>query len=321
SAVSIRHQSYNQLALHSNQSREIGELLILIWTWPFGEPFPLNTCLSVYGISGCNLTTDRSVYNHADAVIIHHYDVMRSKHLPPKESRPHYQRWIWFNIEPPIVTENLNMLDNLMNMTMTYRHDSDIVIPYGYLKPINTPQTFMIPTKTKLVAWVVSMWYPGTRRAAYYEDLKKYIQIDVYGKHHTPLGWEDFYSTISQYKFYLAFENCNHKDYITEKLWGNAFGMGAVPVVLGAPRENYERYMPSDSFIHVDDFSSPKELAEFLINLDKDDLRYKQYFNWRSQYAPVREVGWDRHYCKACRALHQAQGYQVIPSIAKWFLS
>ncbi|XP_077148826.1 4-galactosyl-N-acetylglucosaminide 3-alpha-L-fucosyltransferase FUT5-like [Ranitomeya variabilis] len=296
------------------------QLLILVWTWPFGELFPLDTCQSIYGISGCTLTADRKMLSQADAVIIHHFDIMHNKDLP-QGSRPGYQRWIWFNIEPPIITENLKMLDNLINLTMTYREDSDIFLPYGFLKPLKEPQAFKIPSKSKLVSWVVSKWYPSNKRTSYYEELKNYIQIDVYGKEHKELSWDNFYSTISQYKFYLAFENSDHKDYITEKLWINSFNVGVVPVVLGASRKNYERFIPPDSFIHVDDFHSPKELALFLLELDKDDLRYEQYFKWKSKYGLVVEQGWDNYYCKACRELQEKPGYKVIPSVEKWFFS
>ncbi|XP_066439281.1 4-galactosyl-N-acetylglucosaminide 3-alpha-L-fucosyltransferase FUT5-like [Eleutherodactylus coqui] len=296
------------------------QLLILVWTWPFGETFPLDTCQSIYGLTGCDLTTDRELLSQADAVIIHHYDIMYTKDLP-QGSRPHYQRWVWFNIEPPSITKNLEMLDNIINLTMTYREDSDIFLPYGFLKPLKEPQKFTIPSKSKLVSWVVSKWYPGNRRTSYYEELKKHIHIDVYGNGTQNLSWDNFYNTISQYKFYLAFENFNHKDYITEKLWNNAFHVGVVPVVLGTPRKNYERFIPPDSFIHVDDFPSSKELALFLLELDKDNARYEQYFKWRSNYAPVRDIGWDNHYCKACREIQENKGYKVIPSVEKWFLS
>ncbi|XP_040181070.1 3-galactosyl-N-acetylglucosaminide 4-alpha-L-fucosyltransferase FUT3-like [Rana temporaria] len=295
------------------------DLLVLVWVWPFGEPFPLNTCLSVYGISGCKLTADRSLYNMADAVVMHHVDIMYEKNLP-WDPRPHHQRWVWFNMEPPLIIKNLHFLNNMFNMTMTFRQDSDVYRPYGRIEALREPQSFTIPAKSKLVAWVVSKWYPGVRRNEYYEELKKYIPIDVYGKNHMELSWDDFYTTISQYKFYLAFENSIYKDYITEKLWSNAFDSWAVPVVLGTTRKNYERFLPGEAFIHVDDFPSAKDLADYLFQLDNDDERYKNYFNWRSLYRVRRETGWDNHYCKACRALRQAPDYQIIPSLEKWFL-
>ncbi|XP_068106802.1 3-galactosyl-N-acetylglucosaminide 4-alpha-L-fucosyltransferase FUT3-like [Hyperolius riggenbachi] len=301
-------------------SNEEKDLLILVWVWPFGEPFPLNTCLSVYGIPGCKLTANRTYYSEADAVVMHHVDIMYDRKSLPQEPRPHYQRWVWFNMEPPLIIQNLHFLDNLFNMTMTFRQDSDVYRPYGRVEALKQPQSFSLPAKFKLVAWVVSKWYPGAQRNSYYNQLKKYIPIDVYGKNHIKLSWDDFYTTISQYKFYLAFENSIYKDYITEKLWSNAFDSWAVPVVLGTSRKNYERFLPGDAFIHVDDFPSAKDLADYLFELDKDDEKYNKYFNWRSMYQVKRETGWDNHYCKACRALRQAPHYQVIPSVEKWFL-
>ncbi|KAI4815354.1 hypothetical protein KUCAC02_005503 [Chaenocephalus aceratus] len=65
---------------------------------------------------------------------------------------------------------------------------------------------------------------------------------------------------VSRYQFYLALENSQHTDYITEKLW-NAVRAGAVPVVLGPSRQNYERFLPPEAFIHVDDFPTVRGLA------------------------------------------------------------
>ncbi|KAM4696290.1 4-galactosyl-N-acetylglucosaminide 3-alpha-L-fucosyltransferase FUT5-like [Rhinophrynus dorsalis] len=297
---------------YATQKRE-KDLLILIWTFPTAEHIPLDTCERVHGISGCKLTGDRSLYNVADALVIHHPSW-------PQQPRPHYQRWVWFSLEPPLIVRNLHLLDNLINMTMTFRQDADIYTPYGRLEVLKEQQNFTIPAKSKLVSWVVSKWYQGAPRTVYYEELKKHIPIDVYGKTHKKLSWGDFHKTISQYKFYLAFENSIYKDYITEKFWSNALGSWAVPVALGPSRKNYEKFMPGDAFIHVNDFPSAKELAHFLLELDKDDERYRKYFNWRSHYQ-VRMIGtWDNSYCKACRALRQAPDYRVIPSVAKWFL-
>ena len=47
---------------------------------------------------------------------------------------------------------------------------------------------------------------------------------------------------------------------------------------MGARLEDYERVAPYNSFIHVEQFKGPKELAEYLLELDKDDKKYNQYF-------------------------------------------
>ncbi|XP_029438351.1 alpha-(1,3)-fucosyltransferase 9-like [Rhinatrema bivittatum] len=314
-----RAQSLSQNGPLTKTEQNDLELIILVWTWPFGERFPLDTCEKVYGISGCHLTVDKSLYNRADAVIIHHQDIMYLKSKLPQAPRPPHQRWVWFNLESPSYTPNMDFVENLINLTMTYRHDSDIIRPYGWLEVLKEPQEFIIPKKSKLVAWAVSNWNPNTRRVQYYEELKKHIHIDIFGKQHIPLKWDDFISIISEYKFYLSFENSNHVDYITEKLWNNALIAGAVPVVSGPPRENYERFLPRDSFIHINDFPSAREMAAYLLELDANDEKYRRYFQWRSQFRVRREVNWDNHYCKACRALRQAPAYKIIPSVAKWF--
>lgn len=66
------------------------------------------------------------------------------------------------------------------------------------------------------------------------------------------------------YRIYLAFENSNCDEYITEKLWYNAYFKYAIPVVMGGSRRNYEELCPPESFIHVDDFDSPQSLADYL---------------------------------------------------------
>ncbi|XP_044161361.1 3-galactosyl-N-acetylglucosaminide 4-alpha-L-fucosyltransferase FUT3-like [Bufo gargarizans] len=296
------------------------DIIVLIWKWPWGYQSPLDKCPE-YGIFGCKLTVDRSLYGVADAVLIHHADIMYDKNSLPQEPKPNFQRWIWYNMEPPRIIQNLKMLDNLFNMTMTFRRDSDIHYPYGQMEPLKKRgQNFTIPKKSKLVSWVVSKWYSGAPRIAYYEELKNHITIDVYGAKHKKLSWDDFYATISQYKFYLAFENSVYKDYITEKLWSNAFGSWAVPVVLGTSRKNYERFVPGDAFIHVDDFTSPKELAAYLLELDKDDEKYRKFFNWRFQYRVAFSRGASYGYCKICAIIRESPVYQVLHSVEKWFL-
>ncbi|KAG8546415.1 hypothetical protein GDO81_018948 [Engystomops pustulosus] len=301
----------------SNQSL----IIILLWTWPSGDKFPLNQCPPSFDSSDCFLTVDRSVYSKANAVIFWHKDVSRSKSLLPQEPRPPNQYWIWFNVEPPPHVKNLTIMDNLINMTMSYRADSDIFTPYGWLEKTEDKINFTIPQKTRLVAWVVSNW-KATKRIEYYTELNKHIKVDVYGKNNLPLPRYQIRTveTLSTYKFYLAFENSVHEDYITEKLWRNSFHAGTVPVVMGPPRKNYERFIPPDSFIHVDDFSSPQELASYLLSLDKDDQKYQQYFNWRSRYQPQKlKSSWDGRYCRVCKALKEAPLYRTIPSIAEWF--
>ena len=47
---------------------------------------------------------------------------------------------------------------------------------------------------------------------------------------------------------------------------------------MGARPDEYARLAPEKSFIHVDQFSGPAELAKFLNELDKNDRKYNEYF-------------------------------------------
>lgn len=75
-----------------------------------------------------------------------------------------------------------------------------------------------------------------------------------------------------------------------------------MPIAMGARKEEYEKYAPKHSFIHVDSFDSPKHLARFLHELDKDDVKYNKYFEWKGtgdiSYEP-RE-----YFCELCSRLH-----------------
>ena len=59
------------------------------------------------------------------------------------------------------------------------------------------------------------------------------------------------------------------------------FRHDVVPIVMGARPEDYAISAPYKSYIHVDDFEGPKELAEYLHKLDQDDQLYNEYFKWK----------------------------------------
>ncbi|NXB86033.1 FUT3 fucosyltransferase, partial [Vidua chalybeata] len=298
-------------------------LSILLWMWPFGFHFNFTDCSELLSCPGCrcHFTVRRSHWCQADAVILHHRDVCRDRERLARLPRLPTQSWIWLNMESPSHSSNLSDMNDLFNLTMSYRRDSDIFVPYGELQLLRQPQPVTIPQKSKLVAWVVSNWREESRRVRYYQELRKHIPVDVYGKNHTLLAHDQLLATISQYTFYLAFENSQHQDYITEKLWRNALSSGAVPVVLGPPRENYERFLPPDSFIHVDDFGSARELARFLLELAWDAERYRGYFQWRRWFQPVLGTGWALRLCRACHFLHTTEPrYRAVPDLAAWFV-
>ena len=181
------------------------------------------------------------------------------------------------------------------NWTMTYRTTSEITMLHGW--PVKkTPQessqtdlSALMKGRAKLAAGMVSnCYYVKNGRGTYIKELGKHMNLEVYGKCGT-LSCDGHYtknacSKLKQYKFFLAFENSNCREYISFKMWMQAFGNGAVPVVLGAYKEDYVKLAPPGSFIHADDFASPQELAAYLKVLDGDDAAYMKYHQWRFTY-------------------------------------
>ena len=120
----------------------------------------------------------------------------------------------------------------------------------------------------------------------YADELVRYMpNIERYGKcfnNRERFSDSNMDSFLESKKFYLAFENSLHcKEYITEKFYRWSFLHNTVPVVWGTRKEDYLRIAPPHSFIHTEDFSSPKELSEYLLYLDSNVTAYREYFRWR----------------------------------------
>lgn len=116
------------------------------------------------------------------------------------------------------------------------------------------------------------------------------------------------------YKFYLAFENSNCKEYITEKFFLNSLSNDILPIVMGARPADYAAVAPEHSYIHVDEFESPRELAEYLFVLDRNDDLYNTYFQWKGTGELVdTKLG-----CRLCALLHDTE---IIEKHKKWYNS
>lgn len=301
------------------------DVTLLLWTHPFGQYRRLPDCEARFGIRGCVLTDDRRMYPGADAIIMHHREIATNATALPSDPRPRGQKWIWMNFESPSHTRGLRRFEGLFNLTMTYRADSDIFLPYGYLVTrlhphANAPHTR--PRRLHLLAWVISNWSESQARVAYYRRLVNYVGVDVLGRAGVPLPEDStVVRTVRRYLFYLALENSQHTDYITEKLW-NSLLAGAVPVVFGPPRENYERFLPPEAFIHVDDFPSPRLLAQYLLLLRRSPALLQRHLAWRRSYSVHLTAFWAEHYCTACRAVRNHRlRTNTIPNLQRWFES
>ena len=152
--------------------------------------------------------------------------------------------------------------------------------------------------KIVYIAWFVSNCNTHSRREDYVAQLRAQpnIHVDIYGDcqsiYHPPRlsipchkGIPNCTERIlSQYRFYLSFENSLCNSYITEKYWIHGLNRHAVPIVLGAKREQYHRLAIPHSYLHVDDYPTIEDLARELHRLNTNDTEFIRYLQWTQFY-------------------------------------
>lgn len=295
------------------------KITVLVWHWPFTDrspELPGDTCTR-YGMPYCRLTTDRSLLARADAVVFHHRELQTQRSRLPLAQRPRGQPWVWASMESPSHTHGLGRLGGIFNWVLSYRRDSDIFTPYGRLEPHPGPAP-PLPVKSGMAAWVVSNFQERQQRVRLYRQLAPHLQVDVFGRaNRRPLCAACLLPTVARYRFYLAFENSLHQDYITEKFWRNALAAGTVPVVLGPPRATYEAFVPPGAFVHVDDFRSARELATFLRGMNES--RYGSFLAWRDRLQVRLLSDWRERFCAICARYPHLPRDQVYEDLEGWF--
>lgn len=180
-------------------------------------------------VTNCRFTSNRKDIDRADAVIFRY--LTSNVRRPPEKPE---QLWIISQLESALSVRDISDNIQRINWTATYRSDSVLHTPYAYFKEFNGAERVKSPNtsinyaegKTKLAAWFVSNCGASNGRTNYVDHLQKFMRVDVYGLC-GPLkcgrsNKNCFEMLKSDYKFYLAFENSNCREYITEKFFKNA---------------------------------------------------------------------------------------------------
>lgn len=283
---------------------------ILLW-WT-GEPFPHigynDLTLIKCGDVRCHSTNKKHFFNDQLTKGILFYGTgISPQDLPLPRNFNH--EWGLFHEESPLNNYILSQENfmQLFNYTATFRRESDYplstqdVFSMEYLmdrKPVDIQIKNM---KRKNEGFAALMYIQShdnvpSFRDMYVKELMKYIEIDSYGtclhnkdlpdnlrKAEESFQKDEFLDFIANYKFHLSFENAVCDDYMTEKLM-RPLHLGSVPVYYGSPKA--KDWMPNNnSIIMVNDFRTPKELAEFIKYLDENDEEYLKYLNFKKPHA------------------------------------
>ena len=318
----------------SNSTTMVGtsEKIILLWTTWFGINFVESLGNSRPITCGpnknkCFLTGDKNLYSNSSAVVFHipEGDLLKGIIAASNMSRPPDQRWIFFTQEPPPnilrYHEFLPYSRSLFNWTMTYKFSSDIRQSYSYVVPGKfkggyDPNRNYLENRTKTaIAFISNCKRPRLHAV---RELKKYIDVDVYGKCGNPCK-ADCFSLLPKYKFYLAFENAVCEDYITEKTYRNAFTNEIVPVIISGANLSNPAVVPPNSFINGLNFKMAVDLADYLKKIGSDPQLYNKFFKWRDEWS-LRDGGTYLIPCDVCNKLYEPiQCITVYDDIEQWY--
>lgn len=329
----VNHRNKNIQFVKYFPSREFVEKeikLILVWTPMFFSYGYIKDIKEVCArAKRCEATLDRSKIKEADAVFFHFYDIWFWVGLPTY--RHPSQVWVLWSTEPTSrLWKDYKSFAGVFNWTLTYRQDASIFAPQGMIRKLEGQEKKEMAIKLQhrnffkerpyFIAMTISDCYDQSHRYRLVKELRKYLQIDVYGKcgNLTCKQGDPVCETkLSKYKFMFQFENSYCKDYITEKYWHNLRKDGVSIVNWKNSQKNHPvaRY----GFINLFDFPSLKQAADYIKMVSRNETLYNSYLRWKWDYkvtdteTPLSGV----HYL--CDALHDKSiPAQVITDLDGW---
>ena len=274
----------------------------------------------------CKFTSDRRMIKKADAVLFFGHNTFYNDTPSVRYSNQH---WVFVSNEPPAYAHPRNGtwqdFDQFYNWTVTNFKESDFHIGFSYKrKPyVNVKIHNHSKQKSKMALMLVSNCQPKLRLEIA-KKISTYFPVDIYGRCGLPdpcLNNTDvkcLKKMFRLYKFYLAFENDLCANYITEKFW-RSLDNDMIPIVLGPPSTDYKRIAPNKSFISVEDYSSLKELADYILYLDKNTTAYEEFFEWKKYY----DITVIDYKCNICLSLHAEKVKNQIShklyNISTWY--
>lgn len=185
----------------------------------------------------------------------------------------------------------------ISNLPITY-YPSHILAADAVLKPVKSfAEKTGYGTGVMVALFTSNCKLAGaSERLKYLQELMKHVEVHSYGgclnnRKEPDLPNDPSWPPIAQrrarkiqvlsnYKFYLAFENAPIDDYVSEKVFEGLFA-GSIPIYRGA--QSIGQFMPAnDSFINANAMP-PVELAKLIKSVGSDASKYAKYFAFKQR--------------------------------------
>ncbi|XP_041978305.1 alpha-(1,3)-fucosyltransferase 10 [Aricia agestis] len=278
---------------------------IILW-WTSGFPGTSETRVCPRNIK-CDVISNRNNSEHLRVEAFLFYASSINFENLPLPRRPGKIIWGLYHEESPRNVEELMHYEalSIFNFSSTFSRYSDVPYPLQYLESVDdiTSTKYFVPTaeKNKLLNELSPILYlqtdceTTTERDFYARELMQYINIDSYGSclqnielprefavdYLNKLNDDAFLKFVGRYKFVLAIENGVCEDYVTEKFW-RAIKVGSVPIYFGSP--TIRDWLPNEkSAILLDDYPTPKVMAEYIEKLMNDDYLYETHLTHKTR--------------------------------------
>lgn len=222
------------------------------------------------------------------------------------EQREPRQIWIFASDVNPLKSTYIlppeGMPGTEFNMSFTYHSNSELHYSYGKYYPYTENGTISNTTDLfdedefdkKLVTWDSVDCFNGSwDRVKFVDELSKHIPVDIYGDcgnlkcrgnnsfHRKSPGSGGCQKVLNKYKFVLSLEDGCCSELLSNHFWNVLYHHKSVPVVVGASKEDYQRFAPPNSFIFAGDFKTVQELANYLLEVSSNRLKYNAFFEWQ----------------------------------------
>ena len=86
--------------------------------------------------------------------------------------------------------------------------------------------------------------------------------------------------------------------------------------MMGARPEDYAKVAPLNSYIHVEQFSSPEHLADYLHMLDQNDDLYNSFFKWKKVSGNYMDT---KFLCRLCAMINDKTRLTWYEDIDSWW--